>query len=215
MTVPESHVEAVWERIDTWLTRHAPRYRERLRPPAEPDQLTDAEREMGVVLPSDLTEWWRCADGFQRTPPTTRPLGHLLPDQCDPYSVAEAIERRSMHLRVGRETLPAHLVDQWEAWQNRCRQDPAGNLYPNEASALWLPEWLPIAGDGAGGGLFVDLRPGPEHGCVVQFQETGHAAAPTWPDTATMLVQVADALESLAMDWSAEIVFGSWHVPCA
>lgn len=118
-----------------------------------------------------------------------------------------------MHLRVSREIVPPDLVERWQTWQERCRRDPAAALYPGEASVLWIPEWLPIAGDGAGGGLFVDLRSGPHRGCVVRFNDTGHEATPEWTDSEAMLTHVANALESLPMDTGGATVIGAWRVP--
>jgi len=54
---------------------------------------------------------------------------------------------------------------------------------------------MPIAGDGGGNDLFVDLRPGPAHGCVREFwNEEGARDTALWSGVADMLAEVADAL---------------------
>jgi hypothetical protein len=56
--------------------------------------------------------------------------------------------------------------------------------------------WLPIADDGGGGYLFADLRHGPSHGCVMQWDKCEAATLkPQWPSVTTMLAEIADALQ--------------------
>jgi cell wall assembly regulator SMI1 len=83
--------------------------------------------------------------------------------------------------------------------------------------AGWLPVWLPIAGDGGGGGLFVDLRAGPLSGCVMRWDKVEAAQLPPlWPDVATMLGEIADALvRGVDIDGSTAVVIDDltldWH----
>jgi hypothetical protein len=52
---------------------------------------------------------------------------------------------------------------------------------------------LPIAGDG-GNSLFVDLLPGPAHGCVRQFlRDDGAGDAAWWGGVAAILAEVVAA----------------------
>jgi cell wall assembly regulator SMI1 len=130
--------------------------------------------------------------------------------------VAEADERRAIHLKVAQDTVPPPLAAQWEQLMRGCRGDPAGTLYPAEAGLRWLPEWLPVAGDGGGGGLFVDLRTGPRHGCVVAYTRTGQGPAPVWPGVREMLTDVADRFQSLDLasyDDGEQVVVGRWTLP--
>jgi cell wall assembly regulator SMI1 len=157
-------------------------------------------------------------DGLDRAPAPELPsvTGHLLPETYDPRSVAEADERRAVHLQVALDIVPPPLAAEWEQYTHGCSSDPAGTLYPTEAGPLWLPEWLPVAGDGGGGGLFVDLRTGPRHGCVVVYTRTGHGPAPIWPGVTEMLTDVADRLQSLDLasnNGGGPVVVGRWTVP--
>ncbi|TQJ92296.1 cell wall assembly regulator SMI1 [Streptomyces sp. SLBN-31] len=187
-----------WNRIEHWLARNAPAYHARLNPPADPTSLRRAERETGRPLPDGLTAWWCAADGVS---PARTPDGHtpfrLLPYGCDPYPVAEALARRELHLRSLYDTVPPPLADSLEEWMARCGEDRAGTYYPQDATPLWLPQWLPVAGDGMGGGLFVDLRAGDLYGCVVRHGTASHGAEPSWPDIESLLACVADRLEAL------------------
>jgi hypothetical protein len=65
-------------------------------------------------------------------------------------------------------------------------------------AAPFLRSWLPIAANGSGDNLFVDLRPGPRTGLVAEFEhENGGFNQPAlWPDIAAMLEDVASALRT-------------------
>jgi cell wall assembly regulator SMI1 len=210
-------VDTSWTRIEAWLSRYAPGFRAALNPPADRDVIQRVEREIGVELPADLVAWWRGADGVDHNRVTSpRHLGDLIPDFCNPLSVAEALEYRDMNMRVAREVCPPELRSELEAWTARCSQDPAGTLYPNDASGAWPPTWLPIASDYGGGGLFADLRTGPLHGCLVHYDRMGHADTSAWPSIAALWAHVADVLETVTEeDFEAgnEVKIGYWAVP--
>jgi cell wall assembly regulator SMI1 len=63
---------------------------------------------------------------------------------------------------------------------------------------MWLPGFLPIATDGGGADLFVDLRSGPEHGCVREFDKVYTDGNPRWANVTAMLADIADALANLS-----------------
>lgn len=130
-------------------------------------------------LPSDLVTWWRMSCGV-----TNHRGGLLIPPNYVPYAVDDAVDTRESLLEVWLEGVPeddvAALVDQ-----------PAGTPV-----AGWLPVWLPIAGDGCGGDLFVDLRSGPLSGCVMRWDKVETAEfEPLWPSVSAMLGDIAAALE--------------------
>jgi cell wall assembly regulator SMI1 len=67
-----------------------------------------------------------------------------------------------------------------------------------EASeGAWPPLWLPIAGDGGGDDLFVDLRAGPEFGGVGMFRhDEWEYRGPRWPSVTAMFTEIAEVLTS-------------------
>ena len=107
----------------------------------------------------------------------------MLPPRYAPYTIDEAIDCRDLMLEVDScadDTELAALIAQ-----------PAGS-----PCTCWLPVWLPIAHDGGGNHLFVDLRPGLLNGCIMEWDEYEAAVLePRSPSTATMLAEIADALE--------------------
>jgi cell wall assembly regulator SMI1 len=176
-------VEESWDRIARWLHRHAPPLAATVNPPATEAALARAEAALGVSLPADLRAWWRRADGMRWTHP---PSGRLLPPGFVPHSVEQALASRQTWLDVMRGE------------ESELPPGPAGS-----PCDVWLPEFMPIAADGGGTELFVDLRGGPSHGCVMEYDKVGAAGyedltsedVSLWPSVTAMLADVAEALE--------------------
>jgi cell wall assembly regulator SMI1 len=155
-----------------------------MRPPAAEDDIRDAGRIVGTALPDDLIAWWRRADGQ-----TGR--GSLLPPSYSPYSVRAALDRRDVWMTAWNGVMEQASADQFSAQVTEADRAPAGS----PCKGAWLPRWLPIAGDGGGNDLFVDLRPGTAHGCVREFlRDDGAGDVTLWGGVATMLAEVAAAL---------------------
>jgi cell wall assembly regulator SMI1 len=171
-------VDDSWHRIVAWLRAHAPLMADDLNPTADARTLAEAAAAVGVPLPADLVAWWRRADGMRQP----RSAGTLLPPHFVPLSVGQALRSRRTWLDVADDT--PHPAD-------AALPGPAGTPWN-----VWLPVWLPIASDGGGGELFVDLRSGEAHGCVMAFDKVDAATSPpVWPSVRAMLADVADALE--------------------
>ncbi|GAB3442422.1 SMI1/KNR4 family protein [Actinophytocola sediminis] len=169
-------VDGSWDRIEAWLRTNAPTSDEHLGIPARRDEIPPVATLVDEPLPDELVAWWRRSCGTTNFIAGRLLLGHA------PYSIAEAVECRAMMLDIG------GLDD---ADLSELSAEPAGTPSWN-----WLPMWVPIAHDSGGDCLFVDLRPGAERGCVMDWIETeGASLEPKWPDVATMLTEIADALE--------------------
>jgi cell wall assembly regulator SMI1 len=177
-------VNESWDVIVNWLGRYSPPELALIRSPAAEDDIRDAERTVGMVLPDELVAWWRRADGQ-----TGR--GSLLPPFYSPYSVRTALERRDVWMTAWNGVVEQASVYQFAALV--AQEDRA--LAGSPCKGAWLPRWLPIAGDGGGNDLFVDLRLGPAHGCVRQFlRDDGAGDVTLWGGVAAMLAEVAAAL---------------------
>lgn len=160
-----------WERIVTWLRTNAPVTAAHLAPPVTPDDLMVVESLLGTPLPADLSAWWHQSCGV-----TGFVEGRLIPPSYAPYTVDQAVDRRELMLEI--------------ASAEGVLAEPAGS-----PCTAWLPQWLPIAHDGGGNNLFADLRPGPLTGCVTTWDKYEAAIMPPlWPNTATMLAEIAEAL---------------------
>jgi cell wall assembly regulator SMI1 len=172
-----SGVESSWDRIVAWLRDHAPVSATHLGPAATTRDISVVEALLGRPLPADLLEWWQrsCgATGFAEA--------RLIPGYT-PYTVEQAVECREIMLEV---------TDSDDADIAVLAAEPAGS----PCTPGWLPMWLPIANDGMGCDLFIDLRSGPSHGCIMKWDKyEAVTLPPLWPSTAAMLSEIADALE--------------------
>jgi len=180
-------VAVSWARIDRWLAAHAPDRRAALNGPADEDEIRRLERTLHRSLPADLVSSWRCVDGTAR-----RVL--LIPEYYDPYPIAQALDRWRMHQRVQWEICPSEFTGQVRGFLVDVAARPAGTPGPENDMPIWIGEWLPVAGNGAGGGLLVDLRDGPLHGCVLSYDRETNPRGPLWPSVAAMWHEVAETL---------------------
>ncbi|PRX99013.1 SMI1/KNR4 family protein SUKH-1 [Allonocardiopsis opalescens] len=130
-------------------------------------------------LPPDLVAWWRMSCGV-----TGHVGGRLIPPGYAPHDIDGVVDTRESLLETWMEGVPEDDIAALLA-------QPAGTPV-----AGWLPVWLPVAGDGGGGELFVDLRSGPLNGCVMRWDKVETAEFdPLWPSVSAMLSDIADALE--------------------
>jgi len=169
-------IDDSWDRIEAWLRTNAPATYEHVGVPARRDEIPPVATLVAEPLPEDLIAFWRRSCGTTSFSAARLLTGHA------PYSIDEAVACRTLMLKIA-ACDDAELAD--------LSAEPAGSPCWN-----YLPMWVPIAHDSGGDHLFVDLRPGPERGCVMRWYETEFASMdPKWPDVATMLAEIADALE--------------------
>ncbi|WP_285736726.1 SMI1/KNR4 family protein [Kitasatospora phosalacinea] len=165
---PVPPVTVSWQRIDTWLSRHAPACTALLRPPADPADLAAAERVLGRPLPPELRESLGCHDGA--TGWTT-----LLPEQS-PLGAAG-------------------IAEHWRTCTDVAADNDGLAIRPWDDEPWWHPQWLPWAETADGHAHVIDLRPGPARG---RLGWAGHSGGgdftDSWPGLAAYLHAVADAL---------------------
>ncbi|MFJ7423787.1 SMI1/KNR4 family protein [Streptomyces uncialis] len=188
-TVPQP-VEKSWARIDAWLARHAPKTLRSLRPPASKEEITDAERTLGVTFCPDLVASLLCHDG------TDLGAGVLTMDGVTPAPLADIVSNSLFRRDIGAD-------------------EDHGD---EELAAYWRDEWVMITRGVAWDsydGRFITHRDGENYGRVGNFF-TGQAPSFTeWGSLRAMLADLADALEyrrpirdevPIADDWAVR-----WH----
>jgi cell wall assembly regulator SMI1 len=182
-----STVDESWDRILDWLAQHAPITLDRIAPPAAATDIAAAEEATGVDLPTELLAWWQRANGSMSNGSHQR--FELVPRYC-PCGIRDALSRRKVWWQVWHDQM---IEREWltETDFTRAQADSAG-----AEAGMWLPAFLPIADSGGGADLFVDLRSGPMHGCVREFDRVSTDGKPRWASVAVMLADVADALEN-------------------
>lgn len=175
-----------WTGIESWVRAQSPALHAALLPPATDADLAAAEETLGRPLPADLAAWWRLFGGIAETY-THWPL---VPPHWQPHGLAGALRLRKLMIQA---ISGIHFATRGEEqdFEAAALREPAGT----PCMELWLPAWLPVAGDGAGYELFVDLRAGERHGCVMEWDKySGADRDPVWPDVTAMLAETVRAL---------------------
>ncbi|MYS09664.1 hypothetical protein GTW71_25255 [Streptomyces sp. SID6041] len=171
-------VEESWDRIESWLARHAPVTHGLLRPPAAPADVAAAELRLGVAFPPDLRESLLRHDGVELQEGTLR-LDYYGP----PSGVGEIVQSTEFLREVGEDAAEeeAELAEE-----------------ERDEYAYWPHERLLITlgiGWQSSDGLFLVTRPGPHHGRIGRyFDETGSSFTP-WSGLRHLLSDFATALE--------------------
>ncbi|HEX7306984.1 SMI1/KNR4 family protein [Lentzea sp.] len=168
-----------WIDVERWAGENLPKLHATLLPPSSAQDIAAAESAIGHRFPADLAAWWREFGGIgEKTL-----LWDLIPGCWQPQGLAQALEDRAMVMEVRN--------DLFDSSPEAALREPAGT--PN--TELWLPAWLPVATDLGGGHLFVDLRGGPRHGCVIEWNKVeGADGVPVYADVTAMLDHASRAL---------------------
>ncbi|MFD9697770.1 SMI1/KNR4 family protein [Lentzea sp. NPDC059081] len=168
-----------WTDVESWIREHLPALHATLLPPSATQDITAAGRTIGHPLPADLAAWWRVFGGIgEKTL-----LWDLVPGYWQPEGLAEALRDREMIMEVRN--------DLFDSSPEAALREPAGT--PN--GELWLPAWVPVATNLGGSHLFVDLRDGPLHGCVMAWDNVeGADGGPLYADVTALLDFTSRAL---------------------
>ena len=179
-------VQALWRRIEGWLSQHAPRAWQMLRPGVPEGEIQQAEAAMDLTLPADFNASCRMHDGGYVidlvTEMTMFSLEEIVTewqmfqeleeegtwiDATPPYSFTEPIVRAGWHTGPIRPT-----------WWHQC--------------------WIPIGCDRAGNHCCLDVIPEPG-GSVGQVIDRDHEAGPSRLLASSFL----DVLSTFASDLEA------------
>jgi cell wall assembly regulator SMI1 len=203
-----------WQRIDGWLKKHYIGLAEQLGSPATKADLCAFETDLGFQLPADVRASFCMHDGQELgvvgisaiATEISGPgviFGAILlsleaaaAEQQVWCNVASLLERciadysalSALQKSFGGQS---ERVIQWLAHQTSV---PAGAIQCTYAH----PRWLPLATDGGGNNIALDLAPGPagRWGQIILFGrdfDTKYVVAPSW---AAFLEQFADDLEN-------------------
>jgi hypothetical protein len=173
-------VEESWNRIRSWFSVNAGGPAGRLA--ASEAELIDVQNRFEVDLPEELISWWRL-------PRTARV--ELAPGYPEDFTPEQALTARDEALQEFRaELFPIELFGD-EPFANPPIDAGAGS-----PSAFYSPLFVPVLGDrGDGSHLFIDLRRGPEQGCVMGWTSlTQEATGPKWKSLTHLFHDLAEGL---------------------
>ncbi|MEV6911221.1 SMI1/KNR4 family protein [Amycolatopsis sp. NPDC051071] len=173
-------VDSAWERITAWLRIHTPVSSATLRPPAPADEIRTVQNAVGRPFPDDLLAWWRLMDGVD--------------DDAD-YRTAFTVPGVYMPLPVAR------VREEWASLsaypdQDCCRADGQHQRAAGDATFGFCTALLPVCRAVDGAVLAIDLRPGTDHGCVMDWMAQAGAHRTTWASIGAMLTDTAERLDS-------------------
>ncbi|MGE7388203.1 SMI1/KNR4 family protein [Streptomyces sp. NPDC004126] len=172
-------VEESWDRIESWLARHAPVTHGLLRPPAVPADIAAAELRLGVAFPPDLRESLLRHDGVELSDGTLR-LDYYGP----PSGVAEIVGSTEFLREVGED------VAEEEAELDEEERDEYA-YWPHERLLVTLG-----IGWQSSDGLFLVTRSGPHHGRAGRYFDEMGSAFTRWRGLRHVLSDFATALEN-------------------
>ena len=168
-----------WNQYSAVLSERAPASWAAVRPPA-PGPPTVCQ-ELELAEDDVVTTWFTLHDGTGSDLDT----GMVLPENLMLSQSAAVISTRMIR-------------EIWAGQPVGMTAETEGDVaLAGEAMGTWLPEYLMIAEDAVAGGLFLDLRNGPLHGCVRRWDK---GEADTWGTAgrslAALIKQVSRALSS-------------------
>lgn len=205
-------IQKVWSEIVEWLSVNTPETARTIRAPAPEALIRSFEEAAPIGWHKDLSTLYRLFDGAE---PST--AGYVFPNYR-PLPLKEAGKTQQMLLdiwaRVGEEAnavddrgkrspLYLNLRAVHESYGGTLGPAPHQPYDPARAAAeeagtkvsMFISSFLPVADDGSGDFLFVDLRKGRRHGCISEyFKEEADWRPAIWPSLEALL---ADTLLSL------------------
>ncbi|MDQ0676671.1 cell wall assembly regulator SMI1 [Arthrobacter pascens] len=206
--------QELWTDIVRWLSINAPVTAKTIRAPAPEPLIRSFEQAAPNGWPSDLSTLYRIFDGTELST-----AGDILP-RYRPLPLEEAEKVRRMMLsimaEVGAEAnaeferrisspIYRNLRAVGEAHSSVPVPEPHKPYDPADAEAdeagtrawIFISSFLPIADNGAGDFLFVDLRAGRQHGCVSEwFKDDADWRPAVWSSVEELLDETLTSLRT-------------------
>lgn len=167
----------IWDRIDSWLRYKAPEIFDSLQFGADEAQIAAAEQELGLHLPDDLRASLHIHNGQENGKRTLLgSMWHLL-------SIEQALHEWRLN---------NHLLNNGHFFDNSANYLPSG-----QRPIWWCESWLPIAANGAGDFVCIDLSPtSQKRGQILIHWHDSNTCDHLAPDFYTWLRRFADDLDN-------------------
>ncbi len=186
-------VAASWRTIEAWLKSHAPTVAASLKGPAPSASIADVESIIGLSFPDDLRSSYLLQDGGDYG---ERELNIFPSDSTDSGVFC---------------LLPIQAVaEEWVVWKELIDggdfEDLRGEPDQGIGEDWWSDGWIPVAGNGAGDFLCVDMRPAASGTkgqviCAWHDMEERKLLAPSWE---AYLADLAAAMDAGKVSYSKD-----------
>lgn len=168
----------IWQRIDDWLETYAPGIHNSLRAGADEVEITAFEAAIGMQLPQAVRDAYLIHNGQHNSHYT------LLDSSWHLLSLKQALKEWQLNNQL---LADGHFFDN-------------SVPYPHVGvqAVWWSPYWIPVAANGAGDLVCVDLAPdeGGQVGQVIAHWHDSNTHHVIAPDIKTWLRRFADDLEN-------------------
>ncbi|WP_235783616.1 SMI1/KNR4 family protein [Amycolatopsis orientalis] len=181
-------VARTWQRIVTLLSEHAPATAREIRPPAPAADLEHLRDRVGLEVPPELAAWWAAMDGVddERDHGGGNRSGYLIPKNYLPLAVTRAEDE---YVRQSRYPDPGCCTP-----EGTHRKEAGQDGFP------FCTGVLPVGRAIDGGLLCVDLRPGEDHGCVMEWYASEGVYRSEWASVTEILDEIAERLDDYSHD---------------
>ena len=185
----EARVHQVWDRIERWVSDHAPPFLLTLAPPATEDKLAELESVLGRVLPDDFKVSYRIHNG-QILRGHSWDASRFLFDE-GLRQIQGMVENRETLRQAPISKIDLQLVDTYG---------------PLKAGWHEFP-WLPFTSGDGYHSVMLDLDPPPEGTYGQVFESISDEVVNRW-----VAVSFVDYLESFAVALEAGL-YAFWEAP--
>lgn len=190
-----AEVAESWKRIELWLASKVPSLATSLAKPATDEVIDRVENQMEIDFPPDLRESYLVHDGAEYGEGEL----NIFPAPLD------SDEEMAFCL------LPVtEILSEWEVWRDLIDDGEFDDLEVTadlEVQDVWWSKgWIPVAGNGGGDFICVDLRPAEEGQvgqviCAWHDDDVRTLVADSWSDYLAML---AEQMESGHLSYSED-----------
>lgn len=157
-------IPLLWQRIETWLSQHAPHAWQILRSGASEEEIHQAEALMNITLPEDFKTSCRLHNGGYVIDLVTEMTMLSLEEIVEDWQMFKELEDLGTWSDAD---VPYYFQEDGLGWQT-------GPIQP----VWWHQHWIPIGRDRAGNHCCLDLIPAPG-GSVGQVIDRDHEAGPS------------------------------------
>ena len=167
-------MKTIWERIENWLTVHAPQILEGLNPGVTEEEIDRAEEFFGVKFPEDLKQFYRIHNGQTE----------------DSYCLFPHLEFLSAQNMV-------EISQKWREGSDENFICDSEDVSEEIQNLWWHPHWIPFTMESNGACECVDLAPTPagNAGQVIFVEWRESTRGLISPSFKAHLEAFADALE--------------------